>query len=295
MMMASRNANWKDEERIGRGSSSSNAMNLPDWKRSYSSLEDVAETDADKNRLIAEANGDLPPIVVEMIARSSFKPKKEKDVARIVSKRDTRTLLLVRDMLFAHKEREELRKRCRTITTIEPSKFDVEQTSTVAFIFRALQNDNDGKHINTIITNIEQLGWTTTSIYHKYSDVYSAIRKNYYMFERVAKATFRLREAFANRTPAVRSANIVKLPAPTQNLVRLKDVAVCVVEKFHRKPGLSTHLVWSIMHHIGYRCYYRSVQRVMQDKKLFSRRGNYYTAKTHAKTSPKENSHSTQS
>jgi hypothetical protein len=293
MMMASRNANWKNEDRISRGSSSNNALNHPDWKRSYSSLEDVAETDADKNRLIAEANGDLPPIVVEMIANASAKPKKEKDETRIISKRDTRTLLLVRDMILAHKEREELRRKCRTITTVEPAQFDLDPTSTVAFIFRALQ-DNETKHINTIIANIEQLGWTTTSTYHKYSEVYSAINKHYYMFDRVGRATFRLREAFSNRTQT-RSERIVRPQTPSQDLVRLKDVAAYVVQKFYRKPGLSAHLVWSIMRHIGYSCHYSSVQRVMQDKKLFSRRGRCYTTKRNAKTSPKENPRAAQS
>lgn len=221
---------------------------------------------------------DLPPIVAQTLAKhkATKETPKEDDAGklRLLSKKDARILLSVREMIVSHMQREEQARRSSVITVINPDQFRIAPNSIESLIAQALRGNDAGLHINDIIPRLEALGWRTTSVHHKYTEVYRAIRRHYYMFEKLGRAKFRLREAFAQRPAEPRSP---RQSNPTsKKLTTIKDIAIGVVQKFGDAAS-SPSIVWAIMLRMGYDCSYSSVYKAMQDEKVFKRDGFFYS------------------
>jgi hypothetical protein len=291
-MIASRSADWKD--------SSSPASKAADWMAHYASMEEEMEkntvsqarkdaglpdTDEGYERPVSPPAKKLPPIVEATLAKNkitTIEDTEEEEVdqedeerPRLLSKKDARILLSIRELIASHMQREEQVRRGRTITVVDSNKFRIGANSIENYIARALQNSETGMHLNDIITGIEALGWRTTSVHHKYAEVYRAIRQHYYMFEKMGKAKFRLRAAFSQR-PMDRTPISISVDTNKGKLTTLKDIAVSVVEKFYAPPGIYPSLVWAIMRRMGYDCSYSAVYKAMQDESKFVKEGFFY-------------------
>ena len=284
-MNTSRSPNWEEQ--------SSPASRSSNWKENFSSM----ETQADNAISRARAEAGLPDLdkgytlkIPAIVANTIIENKNRNKVKHIIGKDDADFLVSIRNFLYSYAKREEEIKKCKRITVINKDQFNIDPDSIEALIGRILQNEEKGLHITDIITKLEQLGWQTTSTYHKYNAVYRAINKHYYMFEKMGKAMFRLRNAFSNRpvdkTP-ISHSELSKEP------LTIKDVVVEIFKTFSTSEGLYPSLVWSVMRKMGYDYSYSAIRKVMQDKKNFKRSGFIYSLKSKdasKKTPTKNNS-----
>lgn len=192
-----------------------------------------------------------------------------------------RMLLMVRQLIDGYKNDQEELERSLEITIVDSTDVGINLNSIEYFIARVLKGNEQGMHVTNIIDALGGLGYTINSEHHKYSTVYRACSDNYYMFMRVGKATFKLREAFFNRKPA-RPVQIVKPESlPSDKVTTFTDIIVSVVKDFQTEYGIYPGRVWNIMNHIGYKCSYSAVHRAMQGD-LFIRDGfAYFLAEQH--------------
>src|ERR1700722_3442634 len=271
-MIASRSADWKE--------ATSAASRTADWKEHYSSM-DEAQKATSLNDVRRECGlptdssptyKSVPPIVAETLATNLHTEEEDK---RLLTKKDARILLEVRDMISFHLNREERLRRSNAITVIDPDQFQISPTSIESYIAKVLRGNDDGLHLSEIIERLEQIGWKTTSVHHKYAKVNSAIRRHYYMFDKVGKAKFRLRAAFEPR-PIERTTAAHQSDPNKDKLITIKDIVVGVVQKFYAPPGLYPSVVYAILQRMGYNCSYSAVYKAMQDESKFVREGFVY-------------------
>lgn len=229
------------------------------WKEHYASFVSKDEIDDDDVEELEEFD-------VEIEEEPEEPQSKKNNVQDLIT---VRNLLRIGDAL------EEQHKRAIDIREVDQANYVVRSTSIESYLLRALYATEEGLHINDIIARIEVLGWASTSKYHKYAQVYSALNKNYFMFMRVSKGKFKLREGFRGRKPAK-----LQQPQPAQNqgqakLITIKDIVYDISKLYQDDSGIYPSRAHDIMKHIGYSCHYSSVYRAMQTD-LFTRDGFWY-------------------
>jgi hypothetical protein len=232
------------------------------WLESYSSMEQNMDT---------ETQEEFPAATIEV--------KPELPSASIVHKlgrRDVRLLLTVRDIIKEYKRQQEEKARALDIKIVNPESVGIDDNSTESYIIRALSTTDDGLHINTIIEAIESMGWISDSKYHKYSHVRKTIAENYFMFQKIAKATFKLREGFRKRVPAKNPEDRRKPIENVGKLTTLEDIIETVIRKRQGKFGMYPAGVWYILKRMGYKFSYTTVHAAMQNDR-FNRDGFWYT------------------
>jgi hypothetical protein len=213
------------------------------------------------------------------IIEAEFEPEEIADIEIVAtsnkktSKSQLKKLLLAQELLRQQKLLEEQKKRALDIRNVDQSNYVVAPNSIESYLLRVLSPTDAPIHINNIIEQMEAIGWKTSSKYHKYSRVYSALKLNYALFTKVGKATFKLREGFRGRKPIKTTSATLK--AEDNKLITIKDISYDLAKRYADSEGIYPSKLYHIMKHIGYNCNYSSVYRAMQSE-LFTRDGFWY-------------------
>lgn len=237
------------------------------WKEHFASLT-AKQAELEAELIDEEAE---PEVEFEIeIEEEEESPKQSKTK----NNKDLRRLIFARELLRRQAEIEEEKSRAQDLREVDQTNYVVNPTSIEAYLLRVLVPTEESLHINDIIERIEALGWVSTSKYHKYSRVHSALRKNYFMFMKVGKAEFKLREGFRGRKPE-KIVRIVAQENEPAKLITIKDIVYDVSKTYQDAEGTYPSRVHNIMKRIGYKCNYSSVYRAMQSD-LFTRDGFWY-------------------
>lgn len=238
------------------------------WMEHYSSME--RQSPKEKKERV------LGPCIIPLSKKESSKKEEPKPVHISMKRRDMKILLAVREHLRSRVREAEQKKRALDIKEVDQAAHVLNPSSIEARIVKALSATGEPTHINNIIDHMETHGWVSSSKYHKYAQVYRAIRDNYYMIMKVGKATFRLRNGFTGQKPD-RPAPQIK-EEKEQKLTTLLDVIIDVASTYRGDHGIYPARVHLIMNTIGYNCAYSTVHRAMQGD-MFERNGFWYTPK----------------
>jgi hypothetical protein len=207
-------------------------------------------------------------------------PKTKNNVVAIqtpfnfLKRKDVRLLLTAREFVKDYNRLCEEKERALDIKVVNVA---INNSSTEALILKALSNIQDGLHINDIIIRLEKLGWVSESKYHKYDLVRKTLSDNYFMFQRIAPATFKLREGFRGRPPE-KTQPVIRHKTKSNKLTSLEDIVVWCAKKQNSNtyPGS----VYYALRQCGYRCAYTSIYKIMQGKN-FIKKGFWYRLNAH--------------
>lgn len=211
----------------------------------------------------------------------SNKKNTTKKALSLLKRKDVKALLIVRNLLQRQAVNREIERRATTIVKTDSNKHALHDDSTAKYIYAILATATNPMHINSIIEHIESIGWISGSKYHKYNSVYKALANNSYMFHRVGRGTFKLREAFnPNRLTDQKPITSIKPePLPIDKITSLKDIVVEIVKENQEEHGISPSRVHHIMTCMGYDCTYSGVRLAMQYAPIV-RDGFSYSVKT---------------
>jgi hypothetical protein len=166
-------------------------------------------------------------------------------------------------------------KNAKKIRKLKPFKIDSKPNALNAYLHRALQDRNDGLHIEHIIGKVLELGYQTKSKYHLYSRVSRLLNKQYEQYEKVGKAKFKLRNIVSAKdtSPTVHIQHDKKLAS-------LQDVIIMMLRRFNTTEGLHPSHVKDLLDRCtGGRISYDQIHRAMQDESVFDRNGPVYAIK----------------
>jgi hypothetical protein len=248
-----------------------------EWKQHYFRMGEKAEQPAFNNNVFPDT------FPMKTSATKTISKKTVKSVFSL-KKSDIKALLYTRELLRRKAEKAEEKDRAHDIKSVNQSKYIVKIDSIEAYLIKVLSLTEEALHINKIITKIEELGWRTSSTYHKYSQVYNALHTNDYMFLRTARATFKLREGFRGRKPE-KEERVVR--ERFDNTITIKDIAASITKRYQSEKGIWPAKVHFIMEHMGFKCAYSSVYRAMQCDD-FAKNGSWYTLKNDVHNAPQE-------
>jgi hypothetical protein len=188
--------------------------------------------------------------------KSKTKPKKRKP-------KDIDWYAAIQHMAYLRAETAKEEKRALKIKQIKPTTINASSLSFL--IFQVLSTAIKPQHINDIITNVETLGWKSTSQYHKYNQFQHTLSDHYYMFEKVGVATFRIREAFSGKKSIIQSKPRIAIATNTK-IASMKDVVEDIVKKYESITPAQVHYVlWTML---GIWCSYSTVRRALQDDRF---------------------------
>lgn len=191
-----------------------------------------------------------------------------------VQRSDMNVLLVVRQVLRQQKEKNERDRNANDIRQVDKAAYEIKPNTIESYIMQTLSTTEESMHINSIISHIETLGWKSSSLYHKYAQVSKALRVNSYMFARVSKGRFELRDAFKlGKVNESKSKRINRESIST--ITKLKDVVADTVSRYQGEVGIYPARVHYIMKMSGFPCSYSYVHGVMQSEK-FTKSGCLY-------------------
>lgn len=190
-----------------------------------------------------------------------------------ISRTDVRILLVVRELIQRQAAQAERQRRAEDIRQVDKSLYEIKPGTIESYIHRILSVTDEPIHINWIIAHIEELGWQSTSKFHKYAQVYKALRDNNYMFMKVGPGLFRLTNGFRKTKPE----KTARLPFRTRTpgLAKIKDLVIGVLNKYEDNRRFMPNQVHFLMKVSGFPCAYSSVYRAMQSDS-FVREGGLY-------------------
>src|SRR5260221_3156910 len=158
------------------------------WRRQLLAIEEELSS---KDR---EMEDILPFPIVSF---ASNKKKVSPSVSASAKRRlEALAALYAKRRLEEEKEEEEER-RTKIITKFDAS-IVLKKNCLDTYLDQLLRN-SDGLHMADIIDGLINLGWVSKSKYHTYSSIYSFINKNSSMYEKVGKATFKLRQGIERK------------------------------------------------------------------------------------------------
>lgn len=192
-------------------------------------------------------------------------PPSKKDKIKAAKEEKLRAYLMMRDLIRRQKEEKAIKLRAQSISQIDNSKFLIKPTSIEDFIFKALLTANASLHINTIITAIEALGWTSSS--NKYAKVYKVLVDNDYMFLNIGNLTFKLREGFQ----CIKPLNIISVKKerkklPVNHIISLREIVILFIKNIKKGTGVYPGQIYQLMNCSGFSCSYNSIYKIMQGK-----------------------------
>jgi|ERR1700722_9679943 len=139
------------------------------------------------------------------------------------------------------------------------SEFKIDPNSTQTLITQILKANPNGLHINSIIDELAKLGRVSKSKYHYYSHISSLLHKYYYVFEKVGKATFKLRIPITiNAIQKKKTALVSKSP------LTIKQLALWAQKKYGDKFGRNPTDIKQLLNHIGIDCTTETVRRALK-------------------------------
>lgn len=193
-----------------------------------------------------------------------------------IKRKDISVLLYVRETLRRQIHAADEKRRAKHIKQVDKSIYLIQPCSIVSYIRQALLTSESPLHINHIIERIETLGWKSSSVYHKYSQVHKALRTNSYMFCRVGKASFKLCVAFSGHLPTT-EARQAHRKSLGPKLTTFKDVVVNIAKEYQKtNNGSYPGQIHYVMMCMGFSCSYSTVYRAMQSEE-FVRDGYWYS------------------
>lgn len=210
--------------------------------------------------------------------RALPKPKVvAKQPKSLLKRKDIKILLVVRELLRRQARSAEQKVRAQTIKQVNKADFLLPPTSIESYLHRVLLTTEEPMHIKDIIPQAEALGWETAPIDHKYAQVYRAMRLNDYMFLRVGKNKFRLRDGFRNKQPDKIERKITDRERFAPNYVpTLLDLIVGITKRYSSPRGIYPARVHYIMNCMGANApCYSTIYRTMQCE-TFVRDGQWY-------------------
>lgn len=191
----------------------------------------------------------------------------------LISKRDVKIMLTVREWFRTAKAQEQEKQRALDIKTSEPVIFNPK--SLISKILNLFVDKNKPQHITSIITQLETSGYTFKSLYHKYNTVRNTIRNNYFLFVRVGKGIYKLRQGLNTKEqPIITPTNRVQRQR-TNTIPKIKDAVIEAAKMYSKEEGIWPGRVCYILNRSGFKCGYSTVHRIMQ-KEPFIRNGFLY-------------------
>lgn len=198
-----------------------------------------------------------------------------------MKRRDIKILLIVRELIRRQARDAAQKRRAENIRQVDKSEYTLKPGTIEDYIYRVLSIANAPIHINWIIAHIEGLGWQSSTVYHKYAQVYKALRDNDYMFVKVSKATFKLREGFKTGTFKKLPSKSERLPFHDRpnpdSLPTITDLIVSTMQNYQETDGINPSRVHYILERMmgPHSPAYSTIYKAMQNEK-FIRNGYLY-------------------
>lgn len=139
------------------------------------------------------------------------------------------------------------------------SEFKINPNSTQTLITQILKANPNGLHINSIIDELAKLGRVSKSKYHYYSHISALLHKHYLVFEKIGKATFKLRAPTKIDAVVKNRATTISKSSPT-----IKHMALWAQKKYGDKFGASPSDIANLLNHIGVDCTTETVRRALK-------------------------------
>lgn len=233
--------------------------NIALWKKNLSKMDEEYE------KYASPKENPMPAKEEQIAIKDNVKIvniKKPQDKP-VFSKKEIRVLLFATKIITDYNKAVDNIKRRKTIVKIDPNKIIKNNNSTLSYLEKALSSaDENGLHIYSIIENMEKLGWQSKSKYYKCAQIYSVIHNNSYMFHKVKKATFKLREGF------FKTQTVINKPKETtkqvgNNIPTMKTIIGEIVSKSKNKNKLSTFSVYQKLIMSGFDISYQHTCNVL--------------------------------
>lgn len=176
----------------------------------------------------------------------------------MLSFKDAQTLIILRNVIAESEKLDQQEKRAADIKQVDAKPFLLNLQSAEAYITRALYQSNKPLHFGDLMDKIEALGWKSDSRYHKYNYIGRVLHDNYYMFKRVAPATYTLRRGFSNslsNRDAQPSKKRSEVPIPSS-----QEIMTAFIK--HYKPTSPKEL-YEMLKFVGYDFSLASVKEVV--------------------------------
>lgn len=227
-----------------------------EWRQSLADFDSAyqAYSETEQGRALGMPATMTPPTVS---AKSSTRP--------LVSKRDLRVLLLVRQILLQHDRDESSAGRVQQVVRIDPAGLRHNPNSLPNRVYEIVrQAGMEGIHITDILARLEQLKQSPRSEHHRYQIVRKALTQNSAVICRSGKGRFRLRNGLLPGQRVATTARKAPVVADSK-LPSLIDIARKQIEKFRDHPlaPLSARQVWGILMRMGYRCSYDYLRQAL--------------------------------
>lgn len=165
----------------------------------------------------------------------------------MLSNKDTKTLIILRNVIASSENLDLREKQALDIKQVMAKPYLIGLQSAEAYISRVLYKADKPLHFSEIMDGIEKLGWKTDSRYHKYGYIARVLHEGYYMFKRVAPATYALRKAFSKRFPkkdVLQTKKWSNVPIPST-----KEIMNTIIANY--KPT-SVNELYQMLKFVGY-------------------------------------------
>jgi hypothetical protein len=122
---------------------------------------------------------------------------------------------------------------------------------------------------------MEIKGWISKSKHHKYNQIRQILTDNFYLYKKVAPATFVIRSGFKK----IEKNERPKRKVLVKTNASLQDLLATTILKYGGSWGMYAGSVWMALNRMGLKYSFNSISKALKDESRFICDGFWYQVK----------------
>jgi hypothetical protein len=215
------------------------------------------------------------PIILDTELVSVIKPKKRIDNCGPLSSKEVKFLLEVREITENYREQLAEHLRANTFIATKAYSLPLSERTTDWYIFQVLSVAKIPLHISALIQRMETRGWVSKSKHHKYNQIRQVLTDNFYLYQKVAPATFVIRSGFKK----AEKVENPKRKASRHTDATIQDLIAATILKHGGNWGMYAGSVWMALNRMGLKYRFNTISNALKDDTRFVCDGFWYQVK----------------